>query len=252
MRYAEYPAVRIGERGAGSVAGIGDEQTRFLEGYELGMWQANCYLLGDRSLGTAVVVDPGQDATDVVLQRLEANGVRCEAVLLTHGHIDHLWSAPELSDKLDAPVFLHPDDRYLWDNPAAGFGNVPLDVLEAQLGLQWRPGDERLQDLADDMTLSFAGFGFRVRHTPGHTPGSSVFLLQDSPFDDPVLLSGDLIFAGSVGRTDFPRGSLAQQNESLARVVLPLDDATRIFSGHGPETTVGTERRTNPFIRPLV
>lgn len=225
---------------------------RFVEGYVLGMWQANCYIVGDRELGSAVVVDPGQDAGATVVERLDANGVTCEAILLTHGHLDHVWSAPELANKLDVPVFLHGDDRWLWDDPASAFGNFPPGALEAQFGLDWRPPSERLETLRDEMTLELAGMSLEVRHTPGHTPGSSVFLLTDTGADDPLLLSGDLIFAGSVGRTDFPRGSFEQQNESIKRVVLPLDDATRILSGHGPETTVGEERRTNPFVVPLL
>ena len=224
---------------------------RFVEGYVLGMWQANCYILGDKSLGTAVVVDPGQDAGPTVAERLDANGVRCEAILLTHGHLDHVWSAPELANTLDVPIFLHSEDRWLWDDPAAAFGNFPPGALEAQFGLNWQPPNERLESLADGTKLSFAGMSIETRHTPGHTPGSSVFLLADTGADDPLLLSGDLIFAGSVGRTDFPRGSFEQQNDSIRRVVLPLPDETVILSGHGGETTVGTERRTNPFVQPL-
>ena len=224
---------------------------RFVEGYVLGMWQANCYILGDKGLGRAVVVDPGQDAGPTVVERLEANGVRCEAILLTHGHLDHVWSAPELAEKLDVPIFLHTDDRWLWDDPAAAFGNFPPGALEAQFGLKWLPPNERLQSLSDGTMLRFAGMSIQTRHTPGHTPGSSVFLLTDTADDDPLLLSGDLIFAGSVGRTDFPRGSFEQQNDSIRRVVLPLPDETVILSGHGDETTVGVERRTNPFVQPL-
>lgn len=226
--------------------------TRFIEGYSLGIWQANCYLVGDHELGTAVLVDPGQDATDLVVQRLGERGVTCEAILLTHGHLDHVWSTPELAEKLDVPVFLHEEDRYLWDDPGAAFGNFGPGALKEQFGLDWQPRNERLESLRDEMTLTHAGLQFEVRHTPGHTPGSSVFLLRETGADDPVLLSGDLIFAGSVGRTDFPRGSFEEQNESLRRVVLPLDDATVIYSGHGPETTVGAERRSNPFIQPLL
>ena len=214
------------------------------------MWQANCYLVGDRDAGVAVVVDPGQDAQDVVRDRLAAHGVTCEAVLLTHGHLDHVWSAPALAEELDVPVFLHADDRWLWDDPAAAFGNFGPGALKAQFGLDWQPRAERLEALTDGMTLRKGGVLFTVHHTPGHTPGSSVFLTDDVRAE-PVLLSGDLVFAGSVGRTDFPRGSFEQQNASLARVVLPLEDDTLILSGHGGETTVGVERRTNPFLQQL-
>lgn len=224
---------------------------RFCDRVVLGMWQANCYVLGDASLGTAVVVDPGQDGGPDVLRLLASRGAGCEAILLTHGHIDHIWSVPELARRLDVPVLLHPGDRWLWDDPAAGFGDLPPDTLRTQLGLDWDPPTERLEDLRDGQTLSFAGMRLRVRHTPGHTPGSCVFHLADASGDDPLLLSGDLIFAGSVGRTDFPRGSWQDQMDAIARVVLPLEDRTVVRSGHGPQTTVGVERATNPFLRSL-
>ncbi len=227
-------------------------QTRFVERLVLGMWQANCYLIGDRELGQAFVVDPGQDATAVLPERLEANAVTCEAILLTHGHLDHLWSAPELAERWDVPVRLHVEDRYLWDDPGAAFGNLPPNAMEAQFGLRWNPAADHLETVADGQRMTVAGLQVLVRHTPGHTPGSSVFLLDDVGTDDPVLVSGDLIFQGSVGRTDFPRGSWDQQMESLERVVLPLGDRTLIVSGHGDETTVGVERRTNPYLRELV
>ncbi|MGH3664584.1 MAG: MBL fold metallo-hydrolase [Egibacteraceae bacterium] len=222
---------------------------RFIEGYTLGLWQANCYLLGDPEAGMAVVVDPGQGGAPVVSERLAVHGLRCEALLLTHGHLAHLWAVPELAAELDVPVFLHTDDRWLWDDPAAAFGDLPPGALQTQFGLDWDPPTEHLQTLTDGDTLRLAGSRITVRHTPGHTPGSSVFLLDLE--GDPLLLSGDLVFAGSVGRTDFPRGSFQQQMASIERVVLPLDDATRVLSGHGEETTVGAERRTNPFLRNL-
>ncbi|HEY8341245.1 MAG TPA: MBL fold metallo-hydrolase [Egibacteraceae bacterium] len=221
-----------------------------LETLTLGLWQANCHLLGDRDSGAAVVVDPGQDGAPAVAARLQALGLRAEAVLLTHGHLDHLWSAPELAAELDVPVFLHDDDRWLWDNPAAGFGDVPLRALEDELGLRWDPDPSRLEPIRDGQSLRLGGLRFVVRHTPGHTPGSCVFLTDDLG-DDPVLLSGDLLFAGSVGRTDLPGGSWDQEMASLARVVLPLDDATVVLPGHGPATTVGAERVGNPYLRQL-
>lgn len=222
---------------------------RFVEGFALGIWQANCYLLGDRERGGAVVVDPGQDGAAAVRERLDAHGVRCEAVLLTHGHLDHLWAAPQLAEELDVAVHLHPDDRWLYDDPAAAFGDVAPGALRDQIGLDWRPDPGRLSDLTDGGMLELAGFCIEVRHTPGHTPGSCVFLLSEA--GERVLLSGDLLFAGSVGRTDLVGGSAGQQNASLARVVLPLADDTRVLPGHLEETTVGRERRANPWLRGL-
>jgi hydroxyacylglutathione hydrolase len=226
--------------------------TRFIEGMALGSWQANCYVLGDVEVGTAVVVDPGEEAAPIVAERLEAHGVTCEAILLTHGHLDHLWDVPALVARFDVPVLLHGEDRYLWHDPARAFGDVPPGALEAQFGFRWEPPGEALQTFADATTFRFAGMAIEARHTPGHTPGSSVFLLTDTGADDPLLLSGDLVFAGSVGRTDFPRGSWQQQMDSIRRVVLPLEDRTLILSGHGRETTVGAERATNPFLVELV
>lgn len=225
---------------------------RFLDVLCLGAWQANCYVLGDRAVGEAVVVDPGQDGAAPVRRILDERGVRATAILLTHGHLDHLWSVPELAESLDVPVLLHADDRWLWDDPAAAFGNLPPGALKAQLGLDWDPPTSRLEALRDGQSLRFAGIPLTVRHTPGHTPGSSVFLCTDAGGDDPLLISGDLIFAGSIGRTDFPRGSYADQMDAIARVVLPLEDRTVVVSGHGPATTVGQERRTNPFLREIV
>lgn len=228
------------------------KDSRYIEGMALGMWQSNCYLLGDLELGTCVVVDPGQHGAEPVRERLAARGVRCEGILCTHGHLDHIWAVPELAAELDVPVFLHPEDRWLWDNPAAGFGDgLPVEALEDQFGLDWDPPQVRFEDLRDGMTLSLSGLPLEVRHTPGHTPGSSVFLLTDTGDDEPLLLSGDLVFAGSVGRTDFPRSSWDDQMAAIQRVVLPLADETVILSGHGPETTVGTERASNPFLRQL-
>lgn len=233
---------------ASEASRLGGPGGRFLDGFALGVWQANCYLLGDLELGTCVVVDPGQGGEQAVTAALERRGVRCEAILLTHGHLDHLWSAPALAEALDVEVRLHAADRYLWDDPAAAFGNLPPGALEQQFGLRWEPPDERLVPYADGDRLSHAGMTIEARHTPGHTPGSSVFLLRDGVAADPVLLSGDLLFAGSIGRTDFPRGSWEDQMASIERVVLPLPDATEVHSGHGPATTVGRERATNPFL----
>ncbi len=234
----------------------------FVLGAPLGRWQTNCYLVGDRERGSCVVVDPGEHGEQQVPAMLERAGVTCEAILCTHGHLDHIWGVPKLARDLDVPVLLHPDDRWIWDDPAAAFG-ASMDVLTEQLGLPaWDPPTEHLTDVADRQRLSFAGLTFDVRHNPGHTPGHVTYLARElagAPvaFDlgqarqatDDVLLSGDLLFAGSVGRTDFPRGSAKDLLASLAATVLPLEDDTLVLCGHGPDTTVGDERATNPFLQ---
>lgn len=232
---------------------------RVVVGVPLGRWQTNCYIVGDRSGGGAIVIDPGETGGAQVPRLLETTGLTCEAILLTHGHLDHFWAVPELARRLDVPVLLHPDDRWLWDDPGAGLG-IPEGLLEAQFGLRWDPPTEHLQDVTDGQRLEFAGIGYEVRHNPGHTPGHVTYLadglgdadvefaLGDPDVADGVLFSGDLVFAGSIGRTDFPRGSTEAILRSLVETVLPLEDDTVILSGHGPDTTVGRERATNPFL----
>ena len=206
-----------------------------VEGYTVGAFQSNTYVLAARAGEGAVVVDPGQDSTEIIVERLRAHGLKLEAVLLTHGHIDHIWNAEEVCEAADVPAYIHPADRYMLDDPGAALGRFGMSHLA--IGV---PADVR--DIADRDVYTFGGVRLEARHTPGHTPGHCVFLT------DGILISGDLIFAGSVGRTDFPRGSFEDLMDSIRRVVLPLNDDVVILSGHGPETTVGSERTTNPFV----
>ena len=230
-------------------------------GMPLGRWQTNCFVVGDRSTGTCAVIDPGEHGTDRVPDLLDRLELTCEAVLLTHGHLDHHWSAPALAEQFDVPVHLHPDDRWIWDEPQKAFGDLPQSVLGAQFGLDWRPDDERLVDLAEGEQLVRGGVRFTVRHTPGHTPGHCTIqghglagadvevVLGDPAASEDMLFSGDLVFAGSIGRSDFPRGDGEELLRQVARTVLPLEDEVVILSGHGPDTTVGQERRSNPYLR---
>ena len=234
---------------------------KFVLGSPLGRWQTNCWAIGDRELGRAVIVDPGETGESQALEMLRVVDATCEAILLTHGHLDHLWAVPDLARALDVPVLLHADDRWLWDDPAAAFG-APPELLATEFGLDWDPPTEHLQTVTDGQRLTFAGIGFEVAHNPGHTPGHVTYLGRDllhasvtfplgeaTEASEDVLFSGDLIFAGSIGRTDFPRGSTEAMFASLVSTVLPLEDDTLILSGHGPDTRVGIERETNPFLR---
>ncbi len=232
---------------------------RFVSGTPLGRWQTNCWVVGDRGEGSCVVIDPGEGGLDHVGSTLEDEELDCEAILLTHGHLDHFWAAPDLARDLDVPVLLHEDDLDLWQNPGAGFGVEP-EVLEETFGLVWDPADDHLQTVGDGDKLSFCGIDYTVRHNPGHTPGHVTFLghgldeadisfsLGDPRATERVLFSGDLIFAGSVGRTDFPGGDTDALLTSIVDTVLPLEDDTLILSGHGPDTTVGRERAGNPYV----
>jgi hydroxyacylglutathione hydrolase len=217
----------------------------FILGAPLGRWQTNCYVVGDRALGRAVVVDPGETAEAHVVEMLASVDATCEAILLTHGHLDHLWSVPELARALEVPVLLHDDDRWLWDDPGAAFG-LPSELLADQLGLTWDPPTDHLASVVDGQRLALAGVRFDVVHTPGHTPGHVTYLGRElsratitfplgeaDEASEDVLFSGDLLFAGSIGRTDFPRGSMPDMLRSLAATALPLEDDTLVLFGHG-------------------
>jgi glyoxylase-like metal-dependent hydrolase (beta-lactamase superfamily II) len=206
-----------------------------IEGYTLGVFQSNTYIAAARDGRTAVVIDPGEDADEVVLERLDALGLTVEAVLLTHGHIDHIWTAGPIADAASVPAFIHPEDQWLLADPGAALGAMGLGKWEVGLPSDIRP-------IADGDVLTYGGLTIGVRHTPGHTPGHCVFIT------DGIMFSGDLIFAGSVGRTDFPRGSLEDLMSSIRDVVLPMDDEVVIYPGHMGATTVGRERTTNPFV----
>ncbi|HJR19808.1 MAG TPA: MBL fold metallo-hydrolase [Actinomycetota bacterium] len=212
---------------------MGDQ--RIVEGYTLGVFASNTYIAAAKAGDAAVVIDPGQDAAPLIKERLAAHGLTLQSVLLTHGHLDHIWSAADVADAAGVPAYIHPGDRYMLNDPGAALGRMGMGKMEITT-----PADVR--DLSDGDRFTFGDLVLETRHTPGHTPGHCVFLTNG------ILFSGDLIFQGSIGRTDFPGGSLEDLMESIKRVVLPLDDDVMILSGHGPETTVGIERRTNPFV----
>ena len=241
-------------------------------GFPAGSFAANCYIVAPAPGEQCVIIDPGQDSERGIEEILAAHRLSPAAVLLTHGHLDHVWSVAPVCGAKGIPAYIHPADRALLANPAKGF---PLGVGQQLFGgLEFTEPDD-VRELADGMTVNLAGVEFIVSHAPGHTEGSVTFRLPfgesssvaagnaitaqgkskmgppPGDLDADVLFSGDLLFAGSIGRTDLPGGDYQTILDSLARVCLTLPDETLVLSGHGPQTTIGAERQSNPFLAGL-
>lgn len=226
-------------------------------GFPAGSFAANCYVVASAPGEECVIIDPGQDAEGGINEILAEHRLRPAAVLLTHGHIDHIWSVAPVCGAKGIPAYIHPDDRALLSDPAKGF---PLGTGQQLFGgLEFTEPDD-VKELSDGMTLNLVGLEIAVNHAPGHTEGSVTFRLPTSTpltaqgkskIDVDVLFSGDLLFAGSIGRTDLPGGDYPTILRSLARVCLTLPDETVVLSGHGPQTTIGAERQANPFLADL-
>jgi hydroxyacylglutathione hydrolase len=218
-----------------------------IAGFPAGAFAANCYLVAPAAGEECLIIDPGQDAQPGIDEIVAQYRLRPAAVLLTHGHIDHVWSVAPVCGARNIPACIHPADRDLLSDPAKGFPLAPgQDFLR---GLTFTEPDD-VVELADGMTLDLAGVQVVVDHAPGHTPGSVAFRLPAAA-EPGTLFSGDLLFAGSIGRTDLPGGDYATILDSLATVCLPLPDETVVLSGHGPQTTIGAERASNPFLSGL-
>ena len=262
-----------------------------IAGFPAGSFAANCYVLAAETGAECVIVDPGQDAEAGIAEILAEHRLKPAAVLLTHGHIDHVWSVAPVCGARDIPAFIHPADRDLLSDPAKGF---PLGVGQQLFGgLEFTEPDD-VRELTDGLTLNLVGLSIVVDHRPGHTRGSVTFALPaqltrssglDRAIDTVgggdragggdrggggdragggdrggggdraggggagvgVLFSGDLLFAGSIGRTDLPGGDDTAMAASLRRT-MELPDETIVLAGHGPRTTIGAERHSNPFL----
>ncbi len=209
-----------------------------LDSASLWFAQTNAWVLGRDTGGPAVLIDTPPDLEGVV-DLLERNDLHLVASLVTHGHVDHVGAAGEVEQRTGALTFIHPDDDYLSLDP----GNQVRALFGMMAPGSYLPAINR-RPLADGDILELAGLHLEVRHTPGHTPGHCCFYLPSENW----LFSGDQLFAGSIGRTDLPGGSFPDLMRSMELRVLDLPDDTRVLPGHGPETTVGRERATNPFL----
>jgi hydroxyacylglutathione hydrolase len=216
-------------------------------GFPAGSWATNCYVMATGPGEPCLIIDPGQDSMAGVLELVAEHRLAPAAVLLTHGHIDHVWSVTPVSAKFAIPAVIHEKDRYRLADPAGSSVAAARETLMAMTrdALELTEPDD-VQVVSDDDILEIAGLSLRVRHAPGHTEGSVVFELSDT------MVAGDVLFAGSIGRTDLPGGSHKQMLASLSRVILTAPDDMRVLPGHGPETTIGAERASNPFLRALI
>ena len=224
----------------------------FVTGFPAGSWGTNCYVVATAEGQDCLVVDPGQDSMGPLADVLREHRLRPVAVLLTHGHIDHVWSVAPLTAGHGIPAYIHADDRYRLEDPAgSSFAFAREQLLAMTQGALELTEPEDVRTFADRDTLEIAGVPLVIAHAPGHTEGSTAFIAERDRNRPPVMLSGDLLFAGSIGRTDLPGGDPIAMQESLRRVVLPLEDDTVVMPGHGELTTIGRERATNPFLAEL-
>ncbi|MDQ2845220.1 MAG: MBL fold metallo-hydrolase [Actinomycetota bacterium] len=229
-----------------------------IAGFPAGSFQANCYLLASAAGADCLVVDPGENAIEPLQQLLTEHALTPVAVLLTHGHLDHIASAAEFCRSAEIPAYLHADDQHLMDDPMSGLNDSIRAMLDGMALDDLRPPEVR----GLDGGLELAGLRLAVDHTPGHTPGSVVFRIAAGSDAEggangkggagaggpEVLLTGDTLFAGSVGRTDLPGGSWNVLEDSIHRLLLSRPDDAVILPGHGRTSTIGAERTGNPFL----
>ena len=206
----------------------------FLDTVVVGPLQENSYVVACEDTKEAVIIDPGAEA-ERIYRVVTFHGFTLKYVLNTHGHVDHIGGVSGMIEMTGVPFLMHEDDMYLLE----GLDSDPIQMF---LQVPHPPSPDRF--LTDGEKITVGNLELKVIHTPGHTPGSVCFLVEN------VLISGDTLFAGSIGRTDLPGGNYGQIMKSIREKLFPLDDTIRVYSGHGPVTTIGNERQCNPFFKP--
>lgn len=207
------------------------------------MFATNCWILASAKGSECIIVDPGMtDISAEVEMIIEEEGLKPVAALLTHGHLDHTFSVKPLADGYGIPAYIHPEDRRFIADPIGIHG---AQFAESLAGMSFFE-PEKVELLKDGSILDLVGLTIKAIHAPGHTRGSLMFTVNDE-----LLISGDVLFAGSIGRTDLPTGSSSDMKQTLKKKVLTLDDDLRVLPGHGGETTIKYERKTNPYLKEL-
>ena len=215
------------------------------------MFATNCWLIANEARGECIIVDPGASdmssidtggITDEIELIVSEEGFKPVAALLTHGHLDHTFSVKALADGYEIPTYIHSEDRRFIAEPAG----ILSPEFASHLGSMQFDEPERVQALRDGASLEFIGLNIRAIHAPGHTKGSLMFMINEE-----LLISGDVLFAGSIGRTDLPSGSASEMRKTLMTKILPLSDDIRVLPGHGQKTTIKLERKNNPYLKEL-
>jgi glyoxylase-like metal-dependent hydrolase (beta-lactamase superfamily II) len=231
-------------------------------GFPAEAFGTNCFILAPAAGEECLVVDPGVGVEDRVAEVCREHRLRPAAVLLTHGHLDHVYAVTPVcggETGVQVAAYIHGDDRYRLRDPLRSIGDGLIAMLEQQFGRRaaWRE-PSNVVTFSDREKLTLAGLDVEVAHAPGHTEGSVLFTLPEVPDQvgassglSATCLSGDVLFAGSIGRTDLPGGDGAAMERSLRDAVLPMPDDVLVLPGHGPTTTIGRERATNPYLQEL-
>ena len=212
----------------------------------------NCWFIATGPGQECILVDPGMpDVSDQVAMVCHEFNLKPVAALITHGHLDHTFSLVPICEGYSIPAYIHSEDRVLLMHPERALSSVFAASL---LGSVFAEPSE-VRELRNGEMLEMVGLTIRAIHAPGHTRGSLIYSVHESaatlPFGEELLVSGDVLFSGSIGRTDQPTGSAADMENTLKKKIWPLPDAMRVLPGHGPETTIGQERRVNPYFKNL-
>ena len=209
-------------------------------GFPAQMYATNCWVLATGEGSECIVIDPGMpDVSMELAELLSKHRLKPVATLLTHGHLDHTFSVVPICDGYGIPAYIHSEDRNLLIDPAAAVSQE----FGATLASMSFSEPHEVKELKSGEEFELVGLKIKAIHSPGHTRGSLMFLV-----DDQTLLSGDVLFAGSIGRTDLPTGSSSDMQKTLTKKVLTLNDEIRVLPGHGPETMIGYERKNNPYL----